>query len=47
MFDFKDTAVLMFKVATYVLHFTWDGFGEVNEMKIVTKILFSNNFVYK
>ena len=38
MFDSKDTAVLMYKAATcctYVLHFTWDGFGEVNVIKIV------------
>ena len=30
MFDLKDTAVLMCKAATYILHFTWDGSGEVN-----------------
>ena len=31
MFDLKDTAVLMYKASTcctYILHFTWDGFGE-------------------
>ena len=38
MFDLKDTAVLMYKASTcctYILHFTWEGFGEVNVMKIV------------
>jgi len=38
MFDLKDTAVLMYKAATcctYISHFTRDGFGEVNVMKIV------------
>ena len=31
MFDLKDTAVLMYKTSTsctYILHFTWDGFGK-------------------
>ena len=37
----------MYKAATYILYFTWDGFGEVNVKKIVNKILFSNDFVYK
>ena len=30
MFDLKDTAVLMCKAATYISHFTWNGFGELN-----------------
>ena len=27
----------MYKAATYILYFTWDGFGEVNVKKIVNK----------
>ena len=27
----------MYKAGTYILYFTWDGFGEVNVRKIVNK----------
>ena len=37
MFDLKDPAVLMYKVATCCIYITFylNGFGEVNVMKIV------------
>ena len=35
MFDLKDTAVFMYKAATHI--FTWNGFGEVNVIKIVNE----------
>ena len=43
MFDLKDTAVFMYKAAKhrYIYIFTWDGFGEVNVIKIVNE----KNFV--
>ena len=48
MFDLKDTAVFMYKAAKHRYIFTWDGFGEVNVIKIVNeKILFNKDFVYK
>ena len=39
MFDLKDTAVFMYKAAIHrmVYIFTWNGLGEVNVMKILTK----------
>ena len=39
MFDLKHTAVFMYKAALhrYLYIFTWDGYGEVNVMKILTK----------
>ena len=34
MFYLKETAVFTYKAATHMLYFTWDGFGEVNVMKL-------------
>ena len=30
-----------------MLYFTWDGFREINVMKIVNENFFSNDFAYK
>ena len=45
MFDLKDTAVFKYKAAIHrYIFFTWNGFGEVNVMKILNKVLTEQNF---
>ena len=41
MLDLKDTASFMY---TMIVYFTWDGFGEVNVMKIVNENVVQQGF---
>ena len=41
MLNLKDTAVFMY---TMIIYFTWDGFGEVNVMKIVSESVVQKGF---
>ena len=44
MLDLKDTAVFMYKAAIHRLCFTWDGFRELNVMKIVNENFVQQGF---